>query len=138
VLFRSWDQLGEMVAGGLVTIGAHTHSHPDLVSLPDDLVRQELDTCIELFRKRLGYDVRHFAYPRGLWNERVEVLVKERFETAVIGTGRKAMPVAFDPYRIPRVPVRRSDGLLFFKLRTRGWLEPEERFYEWLHRISGR
>jgi len=30
----TWDMLGEMAASGLVTLGAHTHTHPVLVGQP--------------------------------------------------------------------------------------------------------
>ena len=29
----TWDQINEMAGTGLVTIGAHTHTHPDLQNL---------------------------------------------------------------------------------------------------------
>ena len=41
----------------------------------------------------------------------------------------KATAPGFNPYRIPRVPIRRSDGWLFFRAKTRGWLAREEAMY---------
>lgn len=125
----TWEMLGEMVSSGLVTIGAHTHTHVYLDNEPEDKVIEELVIPQELFRQRLGLDVRHFAYPKALWNPAVEKLVAKYYASSVIGGGYKATPDGFNPYRIPRVPIRRSDGWFFFLAKKRGWLAGEEALY---------
>lgn len=132
----TWDMLGEMANSGLVTIGAHTHTHVYLDNEPADKVSEELAIPLELFRQRLGLDVRHFAYPKALWNPTVEKLVANYYATAVIGGGCKATPNGFNPYRIPRVPIRCSDGWFFFLAKLRGYLSSEEAFYSKLHRLK--
>lgn len=126
----SWDDLGRMRASGLVTVGAHTHNHRNLDNLDETQVAEEIDRSRELFRKRLGFEPIHFAYPRALRGAAAEKLVRARYATAVLGGGRRALSAGFDPHRIPRVPVRRSDGWLFFRSRVAGRLEAEERVYE--------
>jgi peptidoglycan/xylan/chitin deacetylase (PgdA/CDA1 family) len=125
----TWDMLGEMASSGLVTTGAHTHTHVYLDNEPEDKVIEELAIPQELFRQRLGLDVRHFAYPKALWNPAVEKLVAKYYASAVIGGGYKATPEGFNPYRIPRVPIRCSDGWFFFLAKKRGWLAGEEALY---------
>jgi peptidoglycan/xylan/chitin deacetylase (PgdA/CDA1 family) len=131
----TWEMLGEMQASGLVTVGAHAHSHRTLVGLLPDGVTEELVQSMALFRKRLGQVPEHFAYPRGLWDEEVERQVKGMYRSAVIGGGEKAVASEFDRYRIPRIPIRRSDGWFFFQAKVRGWLAAEERVYSALHRL---
>lgn len=126
----SWDMLGEMVVSGLVTLGAHTHTHPELITVPPSQVEEELSKPIQLIKQRLGITVNHFAYPRALWNENVERLVSQYYHSAVIGGGYKATTTQFHPYRIPRIPIRRSDGWLFFRAKMQGWLANEEQFYQ--------
>lgn len=125
----TWEMLGEMASSGLVTIGAHTHTHVYLDNEPEDKVIEELAIPQELFRQRLGLEVRYFAYPKALWNPTVEKLVAKYYASAVIGGGYKATPDGFNPYRIPRVPIRCSDGWLFFLAKKRGWLAGEEALY---------
>ncbi len=125
----TWDMLGEVVSSGLVTIGGHTHTHRELTGLGESEIIEELERPKELFRERLGYELKHFAYPRAIWNEDVERLVKSAYCSAVIGGGGKALSEGFDPFRIPRVPVRKSDGWFFFKAKTRGWMQDEEALY---------
>jgi peptidoglycan/xylan/chitin deacetylase (PgdA/CDA1 family) len=132
----SWEMLGRMQESGLVTLGAHTHTHPSLVGESEARVVQELERPIVLFGKRLGLEPKHFAYPRALWREKEEALVKCYYESAVIGSGQKATVDGFNPYRIPRLPMRASDGWVFFRARLGGWLEAEERFYMLLHKVA--
>jgi peptidoglycan/xylan/chitin deacetylase (PgdA/CDA1 family) len=132
----TWDMLGKMQESGLVTLGAHTHTHPNLVGASQDRIADELAYPIELFRARLGVSVSHFAYPRAKWNGEAEALVKKFYASAVIGEGKKATTRTFDPHRIPRVPVRRSDGWLFFKAKLRGWLKDEETVYAYLKGVA--
>jgi peptidoglycan/xylan/chitin deacetylase (PgdA/CDA1 family) len=134
----NWDMLGEMVGSGLVTVGAHTHTHPIMTKIPETQVEEELAKPLEIFRKRLGINVQHFAYPKALWNPKVEVLVAQHYTSAVICNESKATPAHFNPYRIPRIPIRRSDGWLFFLAKTQGWLEGEEALYKKLHQLRKR
>ena len=123
----TWAMLEEMFVSPLLTIGSHTHSHAELPSLPDEEILEELDRCDTLLQHRLGQPMRHFAYPRGAWDERVEQLVKGRYETAALAGGGIISANAFSPYRITRVPVLRSDGLRWFNARINGRLIHEVR-----------
>lgn len=129
----SWEMLAEMVESGLVTVGAHTHTHPKLLHENKEHIIRELADPLALFRERLGLEVRHFAYPRGDWNSDLEELVGRYYRSAVIGGGQKASPGRFHPYRIPRIPIRRSDGWLFFRAKIEGRLNGEEALYQRLH-----
>ncbi len=133
----TWEMLGEMATSGLVTLGAHTHTHPVLVGQPASRVEEELAAPLELFDRRLGLRPRHFAYPRAVWDASVRDLAARYYATAAAGGGRCAMPRAFDRYAIPRIPIRRSDGWLFFRAKLAGWLAGEERVYAALHAAAG-
>lgn len=126
----SWDMLGKMRESGLLSIGAHTHMHIELPARSDEEIRNDLSQSRDLFMRRIGFAPVHFAYPRASWDNRTEAFVRGQFESASIGGGRKAVANGYDPYRIPRVPVRRSDGWFFFLAKIRGYLSSEERFYE--------
>ncbi|MGH8936858.1 MAG: polysaccharide deacetylase family protein [Acidimicrobiia bacterium] len=122
----SWDQVGEMLASGLVTIGAHTHGHPDLRALAEEAIAQELDRSDELIERHIGLRPRHFAYPKGYWTAPAEPLVRERYASAVLGAGPPVTGET-DPYRVHRIPVQRSDGVFFFTRKARTGLPLEER-----------
>ncbi len=121
----SWDHVGEMLRGGLMSVGAHTHTHLDLRNATRSQVEHEISTSDTLIRDRLGVDPSHFAYPWGYWSEMADGVIREHYRTAVLaGTPRPAAHP--DPYLIHRYPIQLSDSFTFFRPRLRGGLRLEE------------
>jgi len=82
-LALSWEQIIELAAEPLCTIGAHTVSHPALPTLSDEKIRKELSEGKKRIEEIIKKPVKHFAYPYGRFDERVVQLVMEQFSTAV-------------------------------------------------------
>src|SRR5262249_47570972 len=61
----STSELREIAAAGH-TIGAHTHTHPVLTSLPKHAAREEIRICKEELASILGRTPEDFAYPFGM------------------------------------------------------------------------
>lgn len=116
----SWDQLREMVASGLCTIGNHTHTHVR----PEALTAAELDACKERIEAELGVTARHFTYPWGIPVPELDEAIRARFRSASTGELGRNLPGA-DSMRLRRVPVRRTDPEAFFAAKFRGSLLPE-------------
>lgn len=123
----TWEQLAELAASDLITVGSHTCTHPDLRALAGPALERELvDSKTEL-EARLGRPVDSFCYPRGQWSRRVERSVAEHYRTAVIRGGRTMRPGRLSLHRLERVPIRRDMPLsLQPVLDSSVWLE------EWL------
>ena len=116
----TWDQLREMVASGLCTIGNHTHNHVR----PEALTEEELDLCTHTIEAELGLTPQHFTYPWGIPVDEMELAMRARFRSASTGDlGRNT--AATNPMRLYRVPVRRTDPPAFFEAKLRGNLLPE-------------
>ena len=64
-LCLDWPGLEALARHPLVTIGAHTVSHPMLAKHDEARVRRELVEGRRLLEERLGQPVRHLAYPVG-------------------------------------------------------------------------
>jgi peptidoglycan/xylan/chitin deacetylase (PgdA/CDA1 family) len=64
-LCMDWQQLSALAADPLVTIGAHTVSHPILTKLDDASVRAELEDSRRAIERRLSIRPQHLAYPVG-------------------------------------------------------------------------
>jgi peptidoglycan/xylan/chitin deacetylase (PgdA/CDA1 family) len=122
----NWDQIGDMLTSGLLTLGAHTHNHPDLRRCAATEIEHELVTSDGIIEKRTSHLPRHFAYPWGYWSAHADAMIRARYETAALGG-----PVVSDPFTddhlVSRLPVQRSDGFTFFKARMRNGLRLEER-----------
>lgn len=134
----SWEMLGEMAESGLVTLGAHTHTHPLLTNISMEQLEEELAKPIALFQQRLGMTPEHFCYPRAVWRPEVEALVARYYRSAVIAGGEWATGAGFHPYRIPRLPIRRSDEWVYFQAKVEGRMANEEKSYQWMRRVVGR
>ena len=83
-LTLSWEQIAELAADPLCTIGAHTISHVALSGLSDEMIRKELLGGKIRIEDRIKKPVKHFSYPYGFWNNRVAHLAMEQFSTAVL------------------------------------------------------
>jgi peptidoglycan/xylan/chitin deacetylase (PgdA/CDA1 family) len=102
-----WEEIAEAAAGGLLEVGSHSWSHPDLRRLDDAALDRELAGSRRRLEERLGVRVDSFCYPRALWDRRVERRVAAHYARAVVGGGRRWRPPQ-SPWRIQRVSLRRD------------------------------
>jgi predicted ATP-grasp superfamily ATP-dependent carboligase/peptidoglycan/xylan/chitin deacetylase (PgdA/CDA1 family) len=61
----NWEELAELASDPLVTIGAHTVSHPVLAKLSEESARAEIEKGRSDIERRLGRAPSHFSYPFG-------------------------------------------------------------------------
>lgn len=101
-----WDQVQAMAAHPLVTIGAHSVTHPILKALPEAEARWEMTESRSRIEQRIGRPVRHFAYPYGSSTQigaREHRLAREcGFTTAV--TSRRANVTRESERELERLP----------------------------------
>ena len=83
------EQLRQLAADPLCTVGCHTCSHPRLSTLADKEQQNELADCKIDLEQLLGTKILHLAYPHGDYNAETLPIVKELgFTTAVTTSGR--------------------------------------------------
>lgn len=132
----NWDQV-EALHGAGVRIEAHTAHHPDLRTLSDDAVRDELHLCNAEIEKRLGRAPRFFAYPYGLFDRRVRSLAGSLYD------GCFTTQLRFLPDRVQRDAIPRLDShYLRNPSLARNLDSPAARFYiavrNLIRRVRGR
>jgi len=105
-------------ARGLVALGmelgSHTLSHPDLRLLGDDELRRELEESKAAVESVSGRPCRTFAYPYGLYDDRVvRAVAAAGYELAFAW-----LPGPWRPLAAPRLPAppRHGSGRLALKL----------------------
>jgi peptidoglycan/xylan/chitin deacetylase (PgdA/CDA1 family) len=128
----TWDQVRVMAEEGGMTVGAHTHRHPNLRFLGAAEIAEELDTSNALIKSRIGQPPRHFAYPYGHWSPEADKEVRARYSTAALGGGRPNSR-SIDLHLLHRVPIQLSDGVFFFRRKLRSglrWEEPVRRLIQ--------
>ena len=116
----SSEQLRNSTEDSLVTIGAHTHSHPSLDLLSYNDQKKEIETSKTILEQILNRNVNSFAYPSGLYNdETIRILMELNFKNACAVVPKK-INRAIDKFELPRVGIYRKDKLGFILLLLRG------------------
>jgi len=97
----TWDAIQRVTRRG-IEIGAHTRSHPQLTSLSDQKVADEVDEPAERLARELGTRPTAFAYPYGDLDHRVVTTVRRTYQRACT-TELRALGHGEDPVRLPRL-----------------------------------
>lgn len=103
----SWSQLAELETAG-VEIGAHSHSHAQLDQISASKLRAELTDSKRALEDRLGHPTDSLAYPYGYSNKRVREFTREVGYLQAASVGNAVAIPAGDPFRVPRLTIRRS------------------------------
>lgn len=122
-LCLSWDEVKELDQHDLLTIGAHTHSHPNLNSLDTETAYFELNHSKYLLEQHLGHLVDHFAYPfGGVCEANIrEFNMAEQCGFRTAATTRFALLNTSNLYAIPRVAVTQSVSARGLRGKLSGW-----------------
>jgi peptidoglycan/xylan/chitin deacetylase (PgdA/CDA1 family) len=99
---------------GLIDAGwevdSHTITHPDLRTVSDSQLRQELVGSRRYLKKRFGVPADFFCYPAGRYDARVEAAVKAAgYRAATTTQPGLASPKA--PFELSRIRVTGADGV---------------------------
>lgn len=97
----NWDVI-ESLQASCWSIEAHSISHPDLCSLDDTVLEEELALPAEVIMRRTGRRPRILAYPYGHFDARVLERVRFHYDYAVTTQFRR-LRLDEDPYLIPRL-----------------------------------
>lgn len=127
----SWKQILRLKDSQLVEFGSHTLHHLDLNRLEKDQIISEIENSKNIIEEKLNRRVRHFSYPRGIYNKEAEKIIYKKYDTGVlIFNGIPITPIMNIRYRarLKRIPIQRSDGKVLFLARIKGWLVLEELF----------
>ncbi len=71
-----WKEIREMKEGG-ISFGSHTKTHRNLCLLRDDEILAELKDSKKAIEDALDMEISEFAYPFGIFDERVKRLVRQ-------------------------------------------------------------
>lgn len=124
-----WEQIKEMQDSGLVTFGAHTHSHKILGRCRDETVYREVRLSKQIIEEKTGHPCVHFCYPnggRGDYSQQSEAILKDTgFQSSVLALGGlNRLPCS--PFSLKRLGVTNGLSQAEFELTVSGflpWLE---------------
>ncbi len=131
-------QCRELQAGGLIELGAHTHTHADFRARPEEF-REDLQRSLGILRARFGLDDVSFAFPFGspALGFAGGALMQAARETGVVcglTTESVLIDLRSDPLQWGRFNVFAWDTSATLAAKLAGW-------YSWAtklrHRIGG-
>lgn len=110
---RAWflnsDEVKQLSENPLITIGAHTHTHPRLSELNDDNQTNEIDESKKILEDITGKPVIVFAYPFGrqidITSSSPKIVEKCGFKGACL-TKERLITDNSTSYALPRVNIR--------------------------------
>lgn len=104
----STEELKQLDADSLCTIGAHTVSHPKLDTLTYNEQYQEIAQSKQTLEALLGHEIRHFSYPHGAYNDdTIHIINQQHFSTALCSWGGSVRRDA-SPLILPRIDLQQS------------------------------
>jgi peptidoglycan/xylan/chitin deacetylase (PgdA/CDA1 family) len=106
--FLDWEEISALDRHPLVTIGAHSRSHPLLTTLPLDEAREEMDASRRVLQERLGHPVEAFSYPYGAHSFRLRRAVREAGFRHAFTTRPRPIGRRLRPFAIPRIDVHHA------------------------------
>lgn len=113
-------ELLELDQSGLVSIGAHTLTHPILLNEDDNRSKQEIIDSVNELSDMISKPVRYFAYPNGVpgfdFGEREKNYLRECGVTLAFSTENKALNQNDDVFSIPRRGMSKG-GELFMAIK---------------------
>lgn len=107
-LCMDWDDIAAFASSPLVTIGAHSLSHPRLGFLPAAAAEHEMRESRTEIATRLGTEPRHFCYPVGdtlSAGAREGVLAAKLGYTCALTTRPGVLKAESDLHLLPRISV---------------------------------
>lgn len=122
------DNLRDIDTLGLVSVGAHTMSHPILQNEHTVRVEYEIGESIGELAALLKHEIRYFAYPNGIrgldFGQREETLLRERGIRLAFTTESRHLSPRENMMRIPRIQVGDKESLISVKAKLAlgsGW-----------------
>lgn len=100
----TWRQLAEVSHNG-VECGAHSHTHPELDTLPYREAHEEINRPKRILEDRLGLRVTSFAYPHGYHGLTIKRMVCEAGYSSACGVKHAMSADNDDQFSLARIIV---------------------------------
>lgn len=108
--YMSWDQLRQLDAMELATIGSQTHSHPHMPTLSLEENKEELRVSQARFKEELGDAPDLIAYPYGEYSTEVRKAARDAGFIAGFGQHSGAIGRTSPMFGLPRYAFNESFG----------------------------
>ncbi len=108
--YMGWKEIREISKFDFVHIGNHSHSHGYLVDKTDEEIKKDIETSIKIFKDKLNYQTKFFAYPFGEYKTSYKRIVKDLGFDYGFGQHSGVMDSTKDKFELPRFPINEKYG----------------------------
>ena len=108
--YMTWDQIREISKENFVEIGNHSHTHEYLVEEKSELIKNDIERLISIFKKELGKNSDFFSYPFGEYSIEFKKIIKSLNFKYAFGQHSGVMDETKDFYEFPRFPINEKYG----------------------------
>ena len=121
----SWEEVGELLAGGLVDVQSHTRTHPLLPQVDDERSYEEIAGSKREIEAHVPYELTSFCYPAGLYGPREVEYVREAGYAAAVTTNPGVNAGGGGLLELRRTLVYGADDIRVFRGKLDGLLDGE-------------
>lgn len=107
------DEAAVLCQGGLISLGAHTVTHPSLPLLSSASQLDEIQESKTQLENFLNRPMTSFAYPHGDYSAETAALVQKSGFQCACTTQSECVSSGADPFQLPRFQVEDWDGAEF-------------------------
>ena len=108
--YMNWDQIRELKMNENVEIGNHSHSHEYLVDKDPDVIKNDIERSIKIFKEKLGNNSEFFSYPFGEYSLQFKKIIKELGFKYAFGQHSGVIDETKDLWELPRFPINEKYG----------------------------
>ena len=108
--YMNWEQISEISKFEFVHIGNHSHTHDYLVDKSDEEIKKDIETAINIFKKKLNYETKFFAYPFGEYKNSYKEIVKNLGFKYAFGQHSGVIDKTKNEFELPRFPINEKYG----------------------------
>jgi len=108
--YMTWDQIKELSKENFVEIGNHSHTHEYLVDENTDLIKEDIEKSILIFKDKLGKNSNFFSYPFGEYSLEFKNIIKSLGFKYALGQHSGVMDETKNYYEFPRFPINEKYG----------------------------
>ena len=113
-------QCRELLSDGLISLGAHTHSHERFVGR-GAAFRVDLEECLSVLRERFDINNPTFALPFGSSSDELIDAARQSGVTCCLSTRSRRVHDGDDPFTWGRFTVEAADTAAVLAAKLSGW-----------------
>ena len=108
--YMTWDQIRELKKEDFVEIGNHSHTHEYLADESYEIIKNDIEKSISIFKNKLGINSKFFSYPFGEYSLQFKNIIQSLGFKYAFGQHSGVIDETKDLYELPRFPINEKYG----------------------------